>query len=322
MLQASSESDKKYQIRSGIITFVVCLLLFLLAWFLKVWKLQTPEMPSFGIEMAFGEVTEAKKNEPAKKKTSPISKPEVEEKEELAEPEEKLEEEEEKVEPVVTEEVKEPEPVEPEPVDLIEEDIEEPEGIVDEIPENEELKPEEIIEEKKMETEAFVEKKKEEPEPKPEEPKKATALYPETNPSEAVESSENDSSEGTSENSTETKKEGSKESKKKELEPVLYPNSQTSSMTNSASLEMSGWAWDGAPKPDDKSKETGKIVFQIKIDDQGEILSVTTVEKSVSSAVEQVYKREVEKLSFSPIGSGDNLAPISVGKITFVIKSN
>lgn len=87
-----------------------------------------------------------------------------------------------------------------------------------------------------------------------------------------------------------------------------------------SSLELAGWIWDFKPKPNDTSNEVGRIVFEIKIDEQGEIISIKTLEKTVSPSIEKIYKTEVEKLTFSKT---DNLppAPISTGKITFIIKS-
>lgn len=79
--------------------------------------------------------------------------------------------------------------------------------------------------------------------------------------------------------------------------------------------------WDFKPQPKDTSDESGKIVFEIKIDDRGDIISIKTIEKTVSPTVEAIYKAEVEKLTFSKT---DNLPPASqsIGRITFLIKSN
>lgn len=86
-------------------------------------------------------------------------------------------------------------------------------------------------------------------------------------------------------------------------------------------LELTGWLWDFEPNPNDTSNENGKIVFEIKIDDKGEIISVRTLEKTVSPAVERIYRSEVESLTFSPIASNTRPAPVSTGKITFIIRS-
>lgn len=86
-------------------------------------------------------------------------------------------------------------------------------------------------------------------------------------------------------------------------------------------LELSGWTWDFEPNPRDTSNENGKIVFEIKIDDRGEIISVRTLEKAVSPEIERIYKQEVESLTFSPMSSNTRPAPVSTGKITFIIRS-
>jgi len=86
-------------------------------------------------------------------------------------------------------------------------------------------------------------------------------------------------------------------------------------------LELTGWIWDFAPDPNDTSNENGRIVFEIKIDDMGEIISVRTIEKTVSPAVERIYTNEVESLTFSPISTNTSPAAVSTGKITFIIRS-
>lgn len=88
------------------------------------------------------------------------------------------------------------------------------------------------------------------------------------------------------------------------------------------SLDLAGWRWDYIPKPNDQSKENGRIVFEIKVDDSGNVIGVRTLEKTVSPAVEQLYRREVEKLTFSSTSANTIPAPISTGKITFIIQSN
>ncbi|SFC25652.1 protein TonB, links inner and outer membranes [Flexibacter flexilis DSM 6793] len=88
-----------------------------------------------------------------------------------------------------------------------------------------------------------------------------------------------------------------------------------------SSLQMTGWAWDDKPNVQDKSSEEGKIVFEIKVDDSGTIINVTTLESTVSPAVEKLYKKEVENLTFSRTRDNVTPAPISTGKITFIIKS-
>lgn len=89
-----------------------------------------------------------------------------------------------------------------------------------------------------------------------------------------------------------------------------------------ASLDMAGWMWDYIPTPNDQSDENGKIVFAITIDDSGEILSIRTLEKTVTPAVERIYRAEVEQLTFSTTRDNTLPAATSSGTITFIIKSN
>ncbi len=88
-----------------------------------------------------------------------------------------------------------------------------------------------------------------------------------------------------------------------------------------ASLQMEGWNWDYIPRPEDSSNDNGKIVFQITIDDQGEVIGVKTLEKTVSPEIERLYKEAVERVSFSRTADNIRPAPMSNGKITFIIKS-
>lgn len=88
-----------------------------------------------------------------------------------------------------------------------------------------------------------------------------------------------------------------------------------------ASLELADWRWDCAPQPKDTTDENGKIMFEIKIDDLGEIIAVKTLEKTVSSFVEKIYQEAVEKLTFSKTSRNASYAPTSIGKITFLIRS-
>ncbi|MFP4095184.1 MAG: hypothetical protein ACLFUB_11905 [Cyclobacteriaceae bacterium] len=88
-----------------------------------------------------------------------------------------------------------------------------------------------------------------------------------------------------------------------------------------ASLQMEGWNWDYIPRPDDTSDESGRIVFQITIDDQGEVIGVRTLERTVSPAIERIYREAVSRVTFSRTADNLRPSPTATGKITFVIKS-
>jgi stress response protein SCP2 len=88
-----------------------------------------------------------------------------------------------------------------------------------------------------------------------------------------------------------------------------------------ASLEMAGWVWDEKPIVQDKSSETGKIVFEIKIDEDGEVISVKNVYSTVSRSVANLYEKAVYDLSFSTTIDNAKRAAVTTGKIVFVLKS-
>lgn len=89
---------------------------------------------------------------------------------------------------------------------------------------------------------------------------------------------------------------------------------------NGASLQMTGWVWDFKPDPKDNSDETGKIVYKIKIDDEGYIIDIELQSATVTPAIERLYRQSVERLSFSKT-SEYKPAPTSTGTITFLIQT-
>lgn len=101
----------------------------------------------------------------------------------------------------------------------------------------------------------------------------------------------------------------------------LYGTPGGGSGGSGASYNITGWAPDSRPSVQDGSDESGRIVFQVKIDDEGRIISVVPLEKTVSPSVVAFYKREVEKLTFSPTSDNTVPKPVSTGTITFIIKS-
>lgn len=88
-----------------------------------------------------------------------------------------------------------------------------------------------------------------------------------------------------------------------------------------SSLSLTGWTWTARPVVNDQSAETGRIVIQIKVDDQGDLISVKVLEKTVSQSVAELYKRAVERLSFVPTNASGVRPAQSTGTITFVIRS-
>ena len=87
------------------------------------------------------------------------------------------------------------------------------------------------------------------------------------------------------------------------------------------SLNMPGWRYDIKPKDDPYENETGKVVFRINIDADGNIESVQVVESNVSPQVVKWYRDEVYKTSFSRTNAGSPSDKGASGTITFIIRS-
>ncbi len=84
-------------------------------------------------------------------------------------------------------------------------------------------------------------------------------------------------------------------------------------------FDVSGWALSSKPAVNDDSDETGKIVFQIKVDESGDIISVRQLQSTVSPSVGELYRRAVQRLRLRPKGGAT--PPTATGTITFIIKA-
>ncbi len=86
-------------------------------------------------------------------------------------------------------------------------------------------------------------------------------------------------------------------------------------------LDLAGWNWDEIPRPNIPNNESnGKIIFEIKVDHNGEIISYKVLEKTLSIEAEKACKEAIEKLTFSK-KSGAAVPDVSTGKITFVVRT-
>ena len=84
-------------------------------------------------------------------------------------------------------------------------------------------------------------------------------------------------------------------------------------------FDVSGWSLASKPSVNDDSDETGKIVFQLTVDDAGNIIAVKTRQTTVGASVVEVYRRAVQRLKLRPKSA--NTPPTSTGTITFIITS-
>ncbi|PKK38297.1 hypothetical protein BWI96_00440 [Siphonobacter sp. SORGH_AS_0500] len=89
---------------------------------------------------------------------------------------------------------------------------------------------------------------------------------------------------------------------------------------NGSSLSMTGWTWSRKPSPQGLNSD-GKVVFRIKIDENGNLISKSVVESTLSPADVRKCEREIERLEFVPTNSAGSRAAQSSGTITFVVRS-
>ena len=88
-----------------------------------------------------------------------------------------------------------------------------------------------------------------------------------------------------------------------------------------AVLDLRGWEWDSLPTPNDPSSEIGKLVFEVTVDENGDVIAIHTLEKTVSPQVAQCYKEALSVLTFSPT-EGTNATGMTTGRITFLLQPN
>lgn len=292
----SQQEEKKNKRTAAIVSAVIHSLLLLVFLFVMAWREPDPPLPEYGIELNFG-LADVGSGE---------VQPEIEANESTLE--EEAAPEEQSVQEAETEE---------EVVEEVETSVE---PIVEESSTNVQESPDVVAKEVEKVIEEPVVKEEEKEVVKKEVVKKEEKKEEVIKPKDGADGKDGDSKAKQQANQGDNTNEvGDKGDEKGTLDSrALYGKPGGG---DGSALDMTGWIWDFKPRPNDKSTENGRIVFEIKIDDQGEILSVKTLERSVSPAVEKIYRSEVEKLTFSKTSDNSLVAPVSTGKITFVIKS-
>lgn len=275
--------EKKNRIIGISVSVGLHILLLLLFLWVTAWKEPFPPNPEYGIELNIGMDNSGSGNEPvAGEETEEVEETPVEE-----------------VEEVVEEEIQEP--TEAETDEIVEDMAEVSEDAVDEVVTNEEspVKVDDTPKETTKETSENVEKqeKKEKRKTDP------NALFPGKSDSQG-ETNDDSGDQGDPEGEV-------------DADALMGPQGGGSG----SQLDMSGWKWDSPPRPDDPTQQSGKIVFEIRVDSNGEVISVRTLTTTVSADIVKIYQDEVAKLTFSRT-SGGKTAPQSKGTITFLIRSN
>lgn len=292
--------EKKNKQMGAIISVGSHVLIILIFLFMVAWRAPDPPLPEIGIELNFG-LDNAGSGEV---QPEPNTQPSENESEEEAAPD-GLEETPEEIIEETTETVTEP-------VETNETPTEEVLTPVNNTQESPDVVEEQLEEEVKEEPKEEVVKEEEKPKTPP-------VLYPNNKAGSGGKDGEANAAQnanhGDQHNATgdQGDKDGTVDSR------ALYGNSGGG---GGSSLQMSGWEWDYKPDPvyPKSLNQSGRLVFQVVIDDRGGIVRVITKESSVSPTLEKIYRDEVAKLTFSKT-AGTSVAETSTGTITFVIKA-
>lgn len=283
-----TEKEEKKNHRIGLITSIgihaAVIILFLLV---MAWKAPNPPFPEYGIELNFG------LDNQGYGEVQPETPPSETEATEQQTEEENLEQKDEAQEEVAPKEITE---TTEQPVSKTDSPV-----VVKE--EKKESKPVKKVEEKPKEQKPADPVKKDE---------KLIATYPAEGKKEEGKSTANH---GDNPGTTGDKgdKEGSLDAK------ALY--GKQGGGGGGPALDLAGWDWDDIPRPAIPANESdGKIEFEIKVDENGEIIGYRVLERSLSIDAEKACRDAISKLTFTK-KAGLKVPAVSVGKITFVVRT-
>ncbi|WP_375443498.1 hypothetical protein [uncultured Fibrella sp.] len=84
-------------------------------------------------------------------------------------------------------------------------------------------------------------------------------------------------------------------------------------------LNISGWLFGNNRLDRDDSNEDGKIIYQIRVDGNGNIVSARPMQQTVSPSTETFYRRQVIRFKLRPKGSSLS-SDLTVGTLTIDIE--
>jgi TonB family protein len=311
-----NRSERENRQKAFMVTLIFHVLLFLLFFFLKAWQSTNRHLEDAGIELNFGLDNVGSgdvqtRNQPSSLPNQEESQPPAEKKQpELVEPVERVPP---RVEPVRTKAPR----VEEEPE--VTSKVESPVKVAERPVKKAETAP-------KPDPKPEVASKPVETPPAPPRQPDAKATY-KRNPASTGGSGTGNGTVGTNpnpggnNNGDDKNGVGDKGNPQGSLDAKALYGKPGSGGGGGSSLSLTGWTWSSRPVVNDQSSETGRIVIQIKVDDQGDLISVRILEKTVSQSVAELYKRAVERLSFIPTNANGVRPTQSTGTITFVIRS-
>lgn len=290
-------AEEKKNRRIGIVTsLAVHGVLFAIFFFMMAWRAPDPPLPEFGIELNFGLDTQGSGDVQPE---TPVGQEDGQAEEDTQSKPEEVKTEE--VKPEVKEEVKELPAVKTNPEQVTSKE----EGDVSVKEEKKEVKKET--------------KKNDKVEAKPEE--KLKAEFKKEDKKEVADKDASKKGVPGSQGDDDGKT-GDKGSPEGKLDAkALYGTPGGGGGGDGLNLQMSGWSWAEQPKvPELPDNDNGRVVFEIECDENGDIVAINTLERSLSPKSEQLLKAEIRKNSLIKT-SGGQAPERSKGRIVFVLKT-
>lgn len=87
-----------------------------------------------------------------------------------------------------------------------------------------------------------------------------------------------------------------------------------------APLSATGWDVATSPNVNNPDQETGQIVYEVEIDNLGNLVAFTVIKKEISDTLSQKCEAELRKMIFVKKVNSTSGLPISKGTITFVFR--
>ncbi len=87
------------------------------------------------------------------------------------------------------------------------------------------------------------------------------------------------------------------------------------------SLDLAGWEWDHIPRanvPD--NEQPGKIVFEIEVDKEGNLIGMKKLSGTVTPAAERAFREAIQRITFTK-KAGHTVPDRTKGTISFVIRA-
>jgi outer membrane biosynthesis protein TonB len=85
-------------------------------------------------------------------------------------------------------------------------------------------------------------------------------------------------------------------------------------------LDLKGWDWDKKPQVTLSTTETGRIVFEVTVNEKGDLVGIDKISGSLSAEAETACKNAIKRTTFSRVGTGTPPAETK-GRVIFVVRA-